>query len=829
MKRLGKLMFLGMAACAFSLSSCSNASNQSYDVPTVLPRPDNTKKPTDGKVKVYIMAGQSNMVGFGQYKDAKPVYPSIYMSADPSIKIGRMPIGDNALLKHGVYQSSRKRADKGAKVSIYSGAYKEGTDYSKQKAVKETTVALGTVSENLPSVSGAHTTVAEAYIDVPMSGTYEIHVGYENSTYAVARMDGKEVYRKNIGDTVKLQTVELEEGKRYPLNITYMKDGSAALWLKCINLPGKGDLMSVINQGRYPCFVDDKGEWTVRNDVTYREVRITKDSLGAGGPLSTNSNGGHIGCEVPFGYVMGEYHDEPVLLIESSMGNRALTFDFLPPSSPRTPEMKGNQWVGLEYDLMVKGVHMTLDNIEKFIPNYKGQGYEIAGFVWWQGHKDKGVPTEKYERDLVNLINDVKKEFNAPDMKTVVATVGFDGYNMQEGHKLTWQAQMNVGDPQKHPEFKGQVATVDMRPFFRPRGESPTSVDYHYNFNAETYLLTGDAIGRAMIKLLGGNPAPMDIPERVKRHPMVEQIYADSVTRNFQKVGYHYPVEYFASMRTALKPIVVDDMIPEYVAKTRYLKDMAAGKKPDRLQLDIRGEFDALLDYYRIAGISDYDWHEFGPKDMRHAEWNYFSFDPKEKQPIDKSNRYRKITFPAGMSKWYAKDFNPKRAGWKVGKAPFGQCNGKLAAPRGRCYKPSYCGCDQKPNTLWEKEVLLMNQTFEIPAFKKGYIYRIIMGGSGCDRTGEGFAIYVNGKLLTQQNGGLFKNSGVRGAIIYSDMFPEFQGGKVTISVINFLRYTFFNSKRTYWPFAKEQNVTEVPPHGLVTLFMQEAKIPPVL
>ena len=40
----------------------------------------------DGKVQVYVLAGQSNMVGFGYLQDAPPVYPSVYLSADPSIK-----------------------------------------------------------------------------------------------------------------------------------------------------------------------------------------------------------------------------------------------------------------------------------------------------------------------------------------------------------------------------------------------------------------------------------------------------------------------------------------------------------------------------------------------------------------------------------------------------------------------------------------------------------------------------------------------------------------------------------------------------------------------
>ena len=250
------------------------ASGIAADVPAVLPRPDKTS-PSAGKVKVYILAGQSNMVGFGYLQGARPVYPSIYLSADPNIKVGRMPVGPSALLRHGVYQTAERDAPKGAKVAIYPGAYKAGTDYSAMKPVKETTVALGTVAAQLPAIDGPHTVVAKAFIDVPMSGTHEIHAGFEESTHAVVSLAGNEVYRKEPGKDAVVTPVPLEQGKRYPVTITYMKGGSAAFWLKHIDLKGKGDLTTLIQEGKYPWFADEDGKWTVRNDVTYWETRIS--------------------------------------------------------------------------------------------------------------------------------------------------------------------------------------------------------------------------------------------------------------------------------------------------------------------------------------------------------------------------------------------------------------------------------------------------------------------------------------------------------------------------------------------------------------------------
>lgn len=798
---------------------------------TVLPSRTAANPAFNEKVQVYILAGQSNMVGFGYLKGAQPVYPSIYLSADPHIKVGRMPVGNSGLLRHGIYQSAEPDAPQGAKAFVYEGGYETGTDFSQLKPIKETAVALGDVAAELPNVGNQNTLVLEAFIDVPMTGSHEIHTGFGSSEHAIVTLDDQEVYRKTTDAPADIQPVMLKKGKRYPIKIIYLKGGSAAFWLKHIDLKGKGDLTSLIANGKYPWFADETGNWVTRDDVTYWETRISKQEGGAGGPLSATSNGRFIGPEVPFGFVMGEYHEAPVLLIESSMGNRALSFDFRPPSSGKTEEEKANEFCGLEYDLMVKGVRNTLENIDKIVPDYHGQGYEIAGFVWFQGHKDKNVPKAEYERHLVNLINDLRNEFNTPEMPVVVATVGFGGMEMEPGHAMTWEAQMAVGDPKQHPEFAGNVASVDTRRFWRNRGDSPTNTGYHYNHNAETYVLTGDTLGRAMIRLRGGDAEDLPVPTKAIQSPDVETIYSDAVTGNFNKRGPHYKPEYYREMGQALKPIIMNEMVPSFLENAfapnarGSLAGITTGLKPPKMPLDIRGDLDTLMDYYDMAGIEGFDWKPFAPN-LRNAEWSYYSFDPPEKQVAEKSDRYREITFPKGMERWYTADFDPAAAGWKRGQAPFGQMGGKRDHLRPRCNAPA-CGCSEIPATMWENEVLLMQQTFDVPPLKQGHVYRMILGGAGCDRTGEGFAIYVNGKLLTQANGGFFRYTGTRGAYLYDDMLPEFESGKVTISIIGFLRYTHFRDRTTYFGPHPDFRSQPVPPNGHINLWMEEAKLSP--
>jgi len=48
------------------------------------------------------------------------------------------------------------------------------------------------------------------------------------------------------------------------------------------------------------------------------------------------------------------------------------------------------------------------------------------------------------------------------------------------------------------------VKTVDARPFWRDFGPN-TKQGYHYNHNAETYMLVGAALGRGMLEMLQGN------------------------------------------------------------------------------------------------------------------------------------------------------------------------------------------------------------------------------------------------------------------------------------------------------------------------------------
>ena len=286
-------------------------------------------------------------------------------------------------------------------------------------------------------------------------------------------------------------------------------------------------------KGKYPWLIDDGGNWTVRKDVYYYDARVKK-----GSPLSpTSNNGKTIGPELGFGYVMGHVLDEPVLVLKSCIGNRSLGWDLLPPGSQRyeaevtergqkvlkvfagykdSPDswVKGTEpkpiawYAGKQYDDDMANAKAALENLAKIYPDYKGQGYEIAGFVWWQGQKDTGsaAHASRYEQNLVRLIRCLRKDYNAPNAKFVLATIAFDGWKLAGPGKTIAEAQLAVGDAKKYPHFAGNVKAVEARDLWREAGVSPKNQGYHYNRNAETFMEVGLRLGWAMADLLNAEP-----------------------------------------------------------------------------------------------------------------------------------------------------------------------------------------------------------------------------------------------------------------------------------------------------------------------------------
>lgn len=270
---------------------------------------------------------------------------------------------------------------------------------------------------------------------------------------------------------------------------------------------GRGTLKALLadpaKADRFKLLMNDKGGWTVREDVWVRYQREKQKLLA--GPLTMGYAvyGGthHFGAELQFGHVVGDRFQEQVLLIKTAWGGKSLYKDFRPPSS-------GGE-TGPYYTKMIAEVREALDKLKTDFPAYQDQGFELAGFVWWHGWNDGVEPktaVPQYEKNLVNLIHDLRKEFKSPKLPVVIGELTGPWVEAPGEWNTLRKAQAAAA---ARPEFEGNVLFVPTHNFVRPAKESPNPGHGHHEFgNAETYFLVGDALGKGMVKLLDGGRTP---------------------------------------------------------------------------------------------------------------------------------------------------------------------------------------------------------------------------------------------------------------------------------------------------------------------------------
>jgi hypothetical protein len=286
------------------------------------------------------------------------------------------------------------------------------------------------------------------------------------------------------------------------------------------------------------------------------------------------------------------------------------------------------------------------------------------------------------------------------------------------------------------------------------------------------------------------------------------------------------PSQFGPKLKQAITPIIMEELIPEFVGKNRdALHKMSAGEVQSGYPGSSGNAIDGLASLYDRAGQREFGWHMF--VDLRNAEWSYHSFDPitSDQVPFDQLvTRYREVTLPKGMENWHANAFVPAKAGWKKGKSPFANYMGKLPLRpitkcSANCTGPG-CHGATPANTLWEKEVLLIRGTFEIPPLKDGHRYRIRVNDGEHVGVGGGHIIYINGKPLIEMKQGNGRGAGgkPKGAYLTKEFFEDFQGGEVTIAVKTFIR---FNDKYKVKPTSRI-------PQGKISLHLDEQKLPPM-
>jgi hypothetical protein len=170
---------------------------------------------------------------------------------------------------------------------------------------------------------------------------------------------------------------------------------------------------------------------------------------------------------------------------------------------------------------MIEEVKNSLKELKTRFPTYHGQGYELSGFVWFQGWNDMyhGFQDE-YAENMKNFIKDVRKDLGEPDLPFVIGMMGQNGFKEAKGNMAivkAAQASMN-----EVPEFAGLVRSIptdiywdkkadEAYPSWRKNFEEWKKIGsdhpYHYLGSTLFFSRVGRAFGETLINSRSAYPS----------------------------------------------------------------------------------------------------------------------------------------------------------------------------------------------------------------------------------------------------------------------------------------------------------------------------------
>ncbi len=207
--------------------------------------------------------------------------------------------------------------------------------------------------------------------------------------------------------------------------------------------------------------------------------------------FGANVRGPKIGPEYTFGIYAEKLINEPILIIKTAWGGKSLNTDFRPPSAePYTfneqqlesfrkqnkdiqqIQSEKDQATGHYYRLMIDHVKNVLSDIKRVYPDYDANpGYELAGFVWFQGwndmvdngtypNRDQPGGYDQYKTLMAQFIRDVRKDLSSPQLPFVIAVMGVGGPTSE------YSAEEQRYKP-VHQNFRDAMAAAAMLPEFQ--------------------------------------------------------------------------------------------------------------------------------------------------------------------------------------------------------------------------------------------------------------------------------------------------------------------------------------------------------------------------
>lgn len=286
---------------------------------------------------------------------------------------------------------------------------------------------------------------------------------------------------------------------------------------------------------RYEQWKDRDGRWVERRDVW---VWTTDGNRSGNLKPGFGANEIKMGPELGFGWVIGKHLDQQVLLIKTCWGGKSVRRDFLSPGSGMPPDEQLQQELenarkrspettmddvkaryGFFYRKMLEHVGDVLGNLKEHFPGYdQKQGYELGGFVFFQGWNDmvdgqqRGEKYANYTARLAQMIKDVRKDFNAPNLPVIIGELGAGG--KQSDFQMAQKAVAEL------PEFNGTVKFVETHQYWEPEVEKMVDESvwqgpdwvkfynvgsdrgYHYLGSGKIMYSMGTAFGEGMVELL---------------------------------------------------------------------------------------------------------------------------------------------------------------------------------------------------------------------------------------------------------------------------------------------------------------------------------------
>ena len=273
------------------------------------------------------------------------------------------------------------------------------------------------------------------------------------------------------------------------------------------------------------------GSAKVHDQIWISSIDTSEESGVKEGKLTVGYGAGgrepKIGPELSFGITMQQHVGEPILLIKTSWGGKSLNTDFRSPSAgpyqlneqqienfkKRNKDVAAErkaraERTGVYYRLMLEHIRKVLGDIQRVYPAYDAKaGYELAGFVWFQGWNDmvdsgtyptRGQPGgyASYSKNLAYFIRDVRKDLKAPKLPFVIGVMGAGGPIAKYGPDQKRYAGIHGGfrkamaAPTKLPEFKGNVIAVFTENYWD--GQLAELVDRRGKINAKRREISKD-------------------------------------------------------------------------------------------------------------------------------------------------------------------------------------------------------------------------------------------------------------------------------------------------------------------------------------------------